>query len=132
MNEQELRALIASHEADRVEFTVSTSKTDKFAEAVCAFSNDLPGHAKPGYLVIGIDDAGAFARIQVTDQLLQTLGALRDDGNIQPLPILSVEKVVTADGDAAVVTVQPSPLPPVRYKGRVCIRNGPRRGYATE
>ena len=28
--------------------------------------------------------------------------------------------------------MQPALLPPVRYKGRVCIRNGPRRAYATE
>lgn len=132
MNEQELRALIANHEADRVEFTISTTNTDKFSEAVCAFSNDLPGHGQPGYLVIGIDDSGAFAGIQVTDELLRNLGALRDAGNIQPLPTLSVEKVVTTGGEAAVVTVQPSPLPPVRYKGRICIRIGPRRGYATE
>lgn len=132
MNEQELRALIANHEADRVEFTISTTNTDKFSEAVCAFANDLPGHASPGYLVIGVEDSGAFAGIHVTDELLRNLGALRDAGNIQPLPSLSIEKVVTTDGEAAVVTVQPSPLPPVRYKGRICIRIGPRRGYATE
>ena len=36
MNEQELRALIANHEADRVEITVATKDTDKFAEAVQA------------------------------------------------------------------------------------------------
>lgn len=41
MTEHELFALIVDHEADRVEFTVSTTDTDKFAEAVCAFANDL-------------------------------------------------------------------------------------------
>lgn len=132
MKEPELRALIANHEADRVELTISTTNTEKFSEAVCAFSNDLPGHGQPGYLVIGVNDSGTFAGIHVTDELLRNLGALRDDGNIQPLPALSVEKVVTTDGEAAVVTVQPSPLPPVRYRGRTCIRIGPRRGYATE
>ena len=132
MNEQELRALIASHEADRAEFTISTANTDKFSEAVCAFANDLPGHAQPGYLVIGVEDSGTFAGITVTDELLRNLGALRDAGTMQPLPSLSVEKVVTPDGEAAVVTVQPSQLPPVRYRGRICIRIGPRRGYATE
>jgi ATP-dependent DNA helicase RecG len=45
---------------------------------------------------------------------------------------LTVEKLATSEGDVAVVTVQPSPLPPVRYRGRICIRVGPRRGYATE
>jgi ATP-dependent DNA helicase RecG len=132
MTEQELFALIADHEADRVELTVSTTDTDKFAEAVCAFANDLPNHGKPGHLIIGIRDNGQFGGIRVTDALLRNLAALRDDGNIQPLPAIVVEKLVTTDGEAAVVTVQPALLPPVRYRGRVCIRNRPRRGYATE
>ncbi len=132
MNEQELRTLIADHEADRIEFTISTTDTAKLSEAVCAFANDLPNHAQPGYLVLGVKDAGVVAGVPVTDELLRNLGALRSDGNIQPLPDLTVEKVHTADGDVAVVTVQPSPLPPVRYRGRICVRIGPRRGYASE
>ncbi len=132
MTEAELLALLASHEADRVEFTVATKDTDKFSEAVCAFANDVPGHGKPGHLVVGVDDKGNFAGTPITDELLRNLGALRSDGNIQPLPSMTVEKVATARGDVAVVTVHPSPLPPVRYKGRVCIRVGPRRGHATE
>lgn len=112
MTEQELYALIADHEADRVEFTVSTGDTDKFAEAVCAFANDLPNHRKPGHLLIGIRDRGQFGGIQVTDELLRNLAALRDSGNIQPLPAITVEKLVTPDGQVAVVTVQPALLPP--------------------
>ncbi|HEX6095897.1 MAG TPA: RNA-binding domain-containing protein [Thermoanaerobaculia bacterium] len=132
MTEQELRALIANHEADRVEFTVATNDTHKFSEAVCAFANDLPNHAQPGHLIVGVDNSGRIADIQVNDELLRNLGALRSDGNIQPLPDLTVEKIATSEGDVAVVTVQPAPLPPVRYRGRVCIRIGPRRDYATE
>lgn len=132
MTEQELLHLIASHEADRIEFTVSTKDTDKFSEAVCAFANDLPNHRRAGHLIIGVDNAGAFAGISISDELLRNLGGLRDDGNIQPLPMISVEKFSTHHGEAAVVTVQPALLPPVRYKGRICVRNGPRRGYATE
>ena len=132
MTEQELHSLIANHEADRVELTVSTTDTDKFSEAVCAFANDLPNHRKTGHLIIGVRDNGQFAGIEVGDVLLRNLGALRDDGNIQPLPVITVEKLVTLEGQVAVVTVQPALLPPVRYKGRICIRNGPRRGYATE
>jgi ATP-dependent DNA helicase RecG len=104
MTEQELYALIADHEADRVEFIVSTTDTNKFAEAVCAFANDLPNHRKPGYLIIGVRNDGTFGGIQVTDELLRNLGGLRDDGNIQPLPAIAVEKVTTRDGQAAVVT----------------------------
>ncbi len=132
MTEQELRQLMARHEADRLEFTTSTTDTDKFSEAVCAFANNLPGHGEPGYLVIGVDNNGRFSGTQITDQLLQNLGGLRANGNIQPLPSITAEKVVTGEGEAAVVTVYPSPLPPVRYRGRVCIRLGLRRDDATE
>lgn len=131
MNEAELRELIARDESDRLELTESVTDTDKFSEAVCAFANDLPNHRQPGYLLIGLRKDGTITGANVTDQLLQNLGSLRDNGNIQPLPVIAVEKVSTSDGDVAVVTVQPSLLPPVRYRGRTCIRNGPRRGYAT-
>jgi len=131
MDEMELRELIARDESDRLELTESTTDTGKFSEAVCAFSNDLPDHRQPGYLLIGVRSDRRIVGTRVTDQLLQNLGSLRDSGNIQPLPVIAVEKVSTADGDVAAVTVQPSQLPPVRYRGRTCIRNGPRRGYAT-
>ena len=41
MTIEELNSIIASGENERVEFTISTAKTDKFGEAICAFSNDL-------------------------------------------------------------------------------------------
>jgi len=132
MTEQQLRDLLSRHEADQVEFTIATKDTDKFSEAVCAFANDLPNHGSPGYLIVGVKDAGHLAGLTVSDKLLSSLGGLRDDGNIQPLPVLTVEKIVTSEGEVAVVTVQPAMLPPVRYKGRICIRIGPRRGYASE
>ncbi|MCE2970477.1 MAG: putative DNA binding domain-containing protein, partial [Burkholderiales bacterium] len=132
MTEQELLALLALDETDRVEFTEAVRDTDKFSEAVCAFANDLPNRGLPGYLIVGVNKRREPAGLKVTDELLRSLGGLRDNGNIQPLPVVSVEKIVLAAGEIAVVTVQPSLLPPVRYKGRVCIRNGPRKGYATE
>ena len=132
MTPEELQQIIADHEADRVEFTVSTTDTDKFSEAVCAFANDLPNHRRPGYLLLGVSNTGEIVGVAASDQLLTSLGALRDSGNIQPLPSILVERVATSRGDVVAVTVQPSRLPPVRYKGRVCIRIGPRRAYATE
>jgi ATP-dependent DNA helicase RecG len=42
-----------------------------------------------------------------------------------------VQKRTIAGCEMAVVIVSPSDAPPVRYKGRVCIRIGPRRGFAT-
>lgn len=40
LTEKEIKALLANHENERVELTVSTTNTDKFAQAVCAFAND--------------------------------------------------------------------------------------------
>jgi ATP-dependent DNA helicase RecG len=130
--QSELLRLLAEGESDRIERTTSIGHTDKFSEAVTAFANDLPDHRLPGYLVIGVNDDGAPAGLEVTDRLLQNLGALRTDGNIQPLPSLNVAKFSLPGGDVAVVEVFPSDLPPVRYKGRVYIRVGPRKGIASQ
>ncbi|MBK1874066.1 putative DNA binding domain-containing protein [Marinobacter sp. 1-3A] len=132
ITQQELIALMADLESDRIERTESTNKTDKFCQAVCAFANDLPNHKQPGYLVIGVDKHGQPTGIDVTEQLLEKLGALRSDGNIQPLPVISVAKIYLDSGDVAVVEVQPSDLPPLRYKGQVWIRVGPRKATASE
>jgi len=132
IEESELIRLLAQGEADRVELTTSASDTDKFAEAVTAFANDLPNHRLPGYLVIGLNDDGTPCGLTITDQLLRNLGALRSDGNIQPLPSLNVEKFRLPGGDVAVVEVLPSDLPPVRYKGRIWVRIGPRKGVASQ
>jgi ATP-dependent DNA helicase RecG len=129
---EQLTDLLADTESDRLECTISTTNTDKFAQAVCAFANDLPNHRRPGYLVVGVDDRGSPAGLTVTDQLLQNLGALRSDGNILPLPMLNVAKIALPGGDAAVVEVHPSDLPPVRYKGQVWVRVGPRKAVASE
>jgi ATP-dependent DNA helicase RecG len=132
LKDAELRSLLAAGEADRIERTTSTNKTDKFAEAVTAFANDMPNNRLPGYLVIGANDDGNLSGMQVSDELLLNLARLRSDGNIQPLPALTVSKFVFPEGDLAVVEVLPSDLPPVRYKGQVQIRVGPRKAIATE
>jgi ATP-dependent DNA helicase RecG len=129
---EQLKLLLSDLESDRIERTTSTNNTDKFAQAICAFANDLPNHRLPGYLLIGVDDQGRVAGLNITDQLLQNLGALRSDGNIQPLPALAISKCSLPDGDVAVVEVLPSDLPPVRYKGQVWLRVGPRKAIASE
>ena len=123
----ELRALIANGESDRVEFTTSTKNTDKFGEAICAFANDFPNHRHPGYLIVGMRDDGTADGLAVTDALLKNLGALRANVNIEPLPAMTIQKYGLPEGDLAVVEVMPSDLPPVRYRGRVWIRVGPSR-----
>lgn len=127
-----LQRLINDLESDRVERTQSVSDTDKFSQAVCAFANDLPNHNKPGYLIIGVTDKGTLANIQITDELLKNLGALRSNGNIQPLPQINVGKLTINNCDVAVVEVFPSHYTPVRYKGTVWIRVGPRKAQASE
>lgn len=127
-----VQELLTDLESDRVERTVSTTNTDKFAQAICAFGNDYPGHRLPGYLILGAEDDGTLGGQPVTDELLRNLAAIRSDGNVLPPPAITVEKVVLPAGEVAVVTVQPSTVPPVRYKGRVYIRTGPRKSIANE
>ena len=128
----ELQELLHSTETYRVERTISTGDMDKFQEAICAFSNDLPNSKKNGYLIIGAHDDGTLSGLKVDDALMKKIAAIRSDGNILPLPIMSVERFEFPDGDLLVAEVSPSLLPPVRYRGRTFVRIGPRRDIATE
>lgn len=132
LTEEQLKALLSDLETDRVERTISTSNTDKFGQAICAFANDLPNHRQPGYLLIGANDNGTLSGLVVTDELPIKLGAIRSDGNVLPQPVISVAKFSFEGGDIAVVEVIPSDLPPVRFKGRIHIRVGPRKAIANE
>ena len=132
LNVEQLKALMADVESDTAERTESTNNTDKFGQTICAFANDLPNHRRPGYLLVGVKDDGALAGIKVTDDLLKNLAGIRSDGNILPQPMMSVTKFSLPGGDVAVVEVHPSDLPPVRYRGRVHIRVGPRKAIANE
>jgi len=80
---------------------------------------------------VGAKNNGAPSGLAITDELLQTLADIKTDGNTLPPPTLTVEKRKLKNTDMAVVTVQPSDAPPVRYRGRIWIRTGPRRGLAT-
>lgn len=132
LTEAQLNGLLSDLEADRVERTESVTNTDKFGQAICAFANDLPNHRQPGYLLIGVKDNGSLSSLVVSDELLKNLGGIRSDGNVLPQPVMNVAKFSLAGGDVAVVEVFPSDLPPVRYKGRVHIRVGPRKAIANE
>ena len=52
ITKEEVRELLHSTETFRVERTTSTGDMDKFQEAICAFSNDLPNSKKNGYLIL--------------------------------------------------------------------------------
>ena len=132
LSEDQLKVLLTDMEADTIERTTSVSDTDKFSQAICAFANDLPNHRNPGYLLIGVTDKGVLSGLTVTDELLKNLGGIRSQGNVLPQPYMTVARFALSGGDVAVVEVHPSDLPPVRYKGRVYIRVGPRKGIANE
>jgi len=132
ISQDEIALLLPALESDRIEKTVSKTNADKFGEAICAFCNDMPGHGLPGYLIIGANDDGSLNGMKVDEQLMQTLLNFRTDGRIVPPPAMTVAKFSFDDGDIAVVEVQPSKVPPARYKGRVCVRVGQRRGFANE
>ncbi|ARV59899.1 transcriptional regulator [Nostocales cyanobacterium HT-58-2] len=131
MNNEELEVLLSDLESDRVERKASISDKGKLCEAICAFANDLPNHQKPGVLFIGVNDNGSCANLHIDDKLLLTLSSLRSDGNILPFPSMIVQKRTIYRCELAVVIVEPSDAPPVRFNGRVCIRVGPRRATAT-
>lgn len=130
--DEELLALLNDTESDRAERKESF-KGDvpaRARQAVCAFSNDLPGYNMPGVLFIGVRDNGEPSGLAITDQLLLSLANMKTDGNILPLPMLTVEKRILKGAEMAVITVMPSDMPPVKYDGRTWIRTGPRRATA--
>ncbi len=124
--------LLRAPESDRLERKrdFSGSAPRSVRETICAFSNDLAGTGQPGYIIIGQQDDGQPSGLEVSDTLLRQLSDLRYDGQITPPPVMRVEQRQLDGHDYALITVLPSDSPPVRYQGRICVRIGPRRGYA--
>lgn len=133
LTDDEIQKLAADLESDRVERkeSLSGSSKDRIGQAICAFANDFPGHKTVGVLMIGVNDAGVPTGLPITDALLIQLAGFRSEGNILPLPSMTVEKRRLAGREIAIVEVSPSGDPPVRYYGQVWIRVGPRRAIAS-
>jgi ATP-dependent DNA helicase RecG len=131
MDNQELTNLLKDLESDRVERKASISDLKKIRQAICAFANDLPNYQQPGVIFVGVNDDGSCSNLEIDDRLLLTLASIRSDGNILPFPLLTVRKEIINDCELAVVLVEPSDAPPVRFDGRTWIRIGPRRAMAT-
>lgn len=131
--DQELEAMLSDLESDLVERKESLKgdAPNTIRQAVCAFANDLPDHRRAGVVFIGPRNDGSASGLVITDELLLQLSDVKTDGNIVPPPTLTVAKRQLRGSELAVVTVLPADSPPVRYKGRVCIRIGPRRGVAS-
>lgn len=132
LKDDELARLIRGGEDTRVEFKESLAGDAKarIREAICAFANDLSGSGSPGIVIVGLKDDASPTRTVINDELLRTLVDMKTDGNIVPPPVLICEKRQYDGHDVAVVTVRPSDSPPVRCKGLIHIRSGPRRGIA--
>jgi len=134
LTDDQLHQLAADLESDHAERKESFrgKSPETVREAVCAFANDLTGHAAPGVILIGVRDNGTpVENFLVTDELLRQLADIKTDGNIVPPPSLLVEQRQIQGRQVAVITVWPCDTPPVRYKGRIHVRWGPRRGLAT-
>ena len=131
LTDSELQALFRGGESDRVEFKRDASNMDRIRQAVCAFANDLANNRAPGVVFVGVDDDGGCAYLDIGDDLLRRLAQIRDDGSLTAFPGMEVRKAVLSGCNLAVIIVQPSDNPPVRFNGRTWIRVGPRRAIAT-
>ena len=132
-SDAELESMLADLESDHTERKESLKgdSPTTVREAITAFANDLPDHRRAGVVFIGARDDGSPASLIVTDELLRQIADMKGDGNIVPPPTLSIAKRRLSSADMAIVVVEPADSPPVRFKGRIHIRIGPRRGIAT-
>ena len=129
----QLAALLADVESDLVERneTYDGDAPNAVRQAICAFANDLPNHRRAGVVFIGAREDGTPSGLEINDALLLKLAHCKTDGNILPLPTMTVHKHTFGGGDMAVVTVVPADSPPVRCQGRIWTRVGPRRAIAS-
>ncbi len=128
----ELVRLLADLETDQVERKESLGGgTDRILQAICAYSNDLPDRGTGGVIFVGATDDGRPSGLPIDDKLLINLADLRDRGKILPPPTMSVRPLPVGEQRVAVIEVESSPTPPVRFNGQAWIRVGPRRALAT-
>lgn len=127
MNEEQLRQLLYDLESDRVERKANyKSHREEIRRNICAFANDLGQTGRAGVLFVGAHPDGQCNQEEtVNEQLLETLADMRANGQIVPFPVMRVQRLVVNDGVIAVVVVEPSTVPPVRFSGRVWVRVGP-------
>ena len=129
----QLAAMLADVESDLVERkeTFDGDAPNTVRQAICGFANDLPNHRRAGVVFIGARDDGTPSGVEVNDALLLNLAHCKTDGNILPLPTITVHKHTFGGSDMAVLTVAPADSPPVRYRGRIWTRVGPCRAIAS-
>lgn len=74
-SDEELESLLDDIESDLAERKESWKgdAPENGRQAVCAFSNDLPDHRRPGVLFVGAKNVGTPSGLPITDELLRTL-----------------------------------------------------------
>ena len=132
-SDAELAAMMVDIESDLVERkrSMSSSAIEKTLRSICAFANDLPGHGKPGVIIVGAEDDGSCVGLAINDDLMKRLADMRDHGQLLPRPSMDVQRRTLDGCEVAAVIVQPESHPPVRYEGRVWVRVGPTVRAAT-
>jgi ATP-dependent DNA helicase RecG len=119
LTDQELERLLEDLESDRAERKESAADGEKIRQAICAFANDLPDHQAPAVVFVGVRDDGSCAGLIITDKLLLNLAQMRDDGAIQPLPSMAVQKKHLGNCDFAVILAhRESPITETRTSPR--------------
>lgn len=131
LTDAELTKLIDGGESDRVEFKESASDLGPHCKAICAFANDMSNNKQPGVLFVGLRDNGDCADLPIDTKLLEKLASLRGNGNIQPFPVIEVARKNLSGCPIAVVQVEASVNPPIRFNGRCWIRVGPTQRQAS-
>lgn len=131
LTDEELNRMRFDLESDRVERKSSAADRSAIRRNICAFANDLPGHGQAGVILIGVRDDGSCADLKIDDRLLRDLAQMRDDGNLLPIPAMTVERRTLEGCEVVVILVEPSLNPPVRYQGRTWVKVGPTVRLAT-
>ena len=106
-SDAELERLMSDPESDRVERKESAAGVNKIRRNICAFANDLPGHGKPGVVLVGVRDDGSCAGLTIDDALLGRLSNIRGEGDILPLPSMTVQRRRLKGCEVAVVRAAP-------------------------
>jgi ATP-dependent DNA helicase RecG len=131
LTDDELGVRLRDLESQLVERKRSGADRSGIRRNICAFANDLAGNGQVGVILVGVEDDGRCAGLDIDDQLLRTLAQMRSDGNILPMPSVQVDRKVLDGCPVAVVQTEPATNPPVRYQGRVWIKVGPTVQEAT-
>ncbi|HEU4407433.1 MAG TPA: RNA-binding domain-containing protein [Polyangiaceae bacterium] len=127
MTPEELSELFA-RESERVEWKQSGRDTNKIGPAVCAMANDLGNTKRPGYVVIGVNDAGkVVGALRAGENADKEQRSLLDRvfAKLLPQPSVNLEVVRRPEGEVWVLVVAPyDGGVAVHYDGKVCVRKG--------